>query len=160
MVTPNISSEDTVAAPEAAVRQDGPTNLHDALGMFVADKKSGKSSKRSMEGHQEIIRFIDWYGRDRRIDDLSPSLVEEYAREFSQRWRRGPETPHPGKGIPCFPQEDRVDGCKPLHPPARQPVPADRFGPASYRRQRSGQRPAPQRGGLQPAAGRAGEIQG
>ena len=38
-----------------------------------------------MDGHQEILRFIDWYGRDRKIHDLSPSLVEEYAREFSQR---------------------------------------------------------------------------
>lgn len=85
MVTPNISSAETVAAPETATQQDGPTNLHDALSMFVTDKKSGKGSKRSMEGHQEIIRFIDWYGRDRKIDDLSPSLVEDYAREFSQR---------------------------------------------------------------------------
>jgi transcription elongation factor GreA len=62
-----------------------PSNLHEALGLFVADKKSGKNAKKPMDGHQEIIRFIDWYGRDRKVDDLSPSLVEEYAREFSQR---------------------------------------------------------------------------
>ena len=85
MVTPNNSAADTAVAPEMAAELEGPSNLHDALGMFVADKKTGKSSKRSMEGHQEIIRFIDWYGRDRKVNDLSPSLIEDYAREFSQR---------------------------------------------------------------------------
>lgn len=85
MVTPNNSAADTAVAPDVTSVSEGPSNLHDALGKFVADKKSGKSSKRSMEGHQEIIRFIDWYGRDRKVDDLSPSLVEDYAREFSQR---------------------------------------------------------------------------
>jgi len=59
--------------------------LHDALGLFVIEKKNVKNSKKSMDGHQEIIRFIDWYGRDRKVNDLSPSLVEDYAREFSQR---------------------------------------------------------------------------
>ncbi len=85
MVTPNNSSTDSVAVATPPAERAIPENLHDALGLFVMDKKSGKNSKKSMDGHQEIIRFIDWYGRDRKIDDLSPSLVEDYAREFAQR---------------------------------------------------------------------------
>ena len=85
MVTPNNIAAGSVAAPAATLEKAAPSNLHEALGLFVADKKSGKNAKKPMDGHQEIIRFIDWYGRDRKVDDLSPSLVEEYAREFSQR---------------------------------------------------------------------------
>ena len=82
MVTPDNTPADSVVG---TMEKLAPDNLHEAFGLFVADKKSSKNSKKSMDGHQEIIRFIDWYGRDRRVDDLSPSLVEDYAREFSQR---------------------------------------------------------------------------
>ena len=82
MVTPTNFPADSVFD---ALDQVAPENLHEAFGLFVADKKSSKNSKKSMDGHQEIIRFIDWYGRDRRVNDLSPSLVEDYAREYSQR---------------------------------------------------------------------------
>ena len=85
MVTPNNNLDDSVAAQAVLTDTGAPENLHVALGLFVADKKNGKSAKKSMDGHQEIIRFIDWYGRDRKVDDLSPSLIEDYAREFSQR---------------------------------------------------------------------------
>ena len=89
MVTLNNTSADSDAAPEVvletAPERVVPENLHEALGLFVADKKNAKNAKKSMDGHQEIIRFIDWYGRDRKVDDLSPSLVEDYARECSQR---------------------------------------------------------------------------
>ena len=85
MVTPDNAPTESVMVADDTSRTGAPGNLHDALGLFVADKKSGKNAKKSMEGHQEIIRFIDWYGRDRKVDDLSPSLVEDYAREFSQR---------------------------------------------------------------------------
>ena len=82
MVTPTNVPADPATE---AVGQMAPQNLHEAFGLFVADKKSSKNSKKSMDGHQEIIRFIDWYGRDRKVNDLSPSLVEDYAREYSQR---------------------------------------------------------------------------
>ena len=82
MVTPTNFPADPVIEPVGPM---APENLHEALGLFVADKKSSKNSKKSMDGHQEIIRFIDWYGRDRKVNDLSPSLVEDYAREYSQR---------------------------------------------------------------------------
>ncbi|MDE2842597.1 MAG: transcription elongation factor GreA [Chloroflexota bacterium] len=85
MVTPNNSSTETATASVSTPERVIPDNLHDALGLFVIEKKNVKNSKKSMDGHQEIIRFIDWYGRDRKVNDLSPSLVEEYAREFSQR---------------------------------------------------------------------------
>ena len=85
MVTPNDSATDSAVVSAPPSERATPDNLHDALGLFVIEKKSLKNSKRSMDGHQEILRFIDWYGRDRKIRDLSPSLVEEYAREFSQR---------------------------------------------------------------------------
>ena len=81
MDTPNNPPEGT--APVAIA--DTPSNLHDALSLFVTDKKTGKNAKKPMDGHQEIIRFIDWYGRDRQVNDLSPSQIEEYAKEFSQR---------------------------------------------------------------------------
>ncbi|MDE2940208.1 MAG: transcription elongation factor GreA [Chloroflexota bacterium] len=85
MVTPNDSATDTAVVSTPPSERATPDNLHDALGLFVIEKKNLKNSKKSMDGHQEILRFIDWYGRDRKIHDLSPSLVEEYAREFSQR---------------------------------------------------------------------------
>ena len=85
MVTPNDSATDTAVVSAPPSERATPDNLHDALGLFVIEKKNLKNSKKSMDGHQEILRFIDWYGRDRKIHDLSPSLVEDYAREFSQR---------------------------------------------------------------------------
>ncbi len=85
MVTPNDSATDTAVVSAPPPERATPDNLHEALGLFVIEKKNLKNSKKSMDGHQEILRFIDWYGRDRKIHDLSPSLVEEYAREFSQR---------------------------------------------------------------------------
>ena len=86
MVTPNNASTDSAVVSAPPPERALPDNLHDALGLFVIEKKNLKNSKKSsMDGHQEILRFIDWYGRDRKIQDLSPSLVEDYAREFSQR---------------------------------------------------------------------------
>lgn len=85
MVTSNDSATDTAVVSAPPSERATPDNLHDALGLFVIEKKNLKNAKKSMDGHQEILRFIDWYGRDRKINDLSPSLVEDYAREFSQR---------------------------------------------------------------------------
>lgn len=81
MTTPKDPSPETAAIPEAGI----PDNLTDALSQFVLEKKNSRSVKVSMDGHQEIIRFIEWYGRDRKMGDLAPSLVEDYAKEFAQR---------------------------------------------------------------------------
>lgn len=48
----------------------------EALLQFVAHKKNGK---KALEGHQEISRFIVWIGRERKLGDLSPSEVADYA---------------------------------------------------------------------------------
>jgi hypothetical protein len=48
----------------------------EALTSFVAAKKE---SKKALEGHQELSRFIAWCGRERRVNELSPSDVADYA---------------------------------------------------------------------------------
>ena len=96
MVTPNNASTDSAVVSAPPPERALPDNLHDALGLFVIEKKNLKNSKKSsMDGHQEILRFIDWYGRDRKIQDLSPSLVEEYAREFFPARGGRPEAAYP-----------------------------------------------------------------
>ncbi len=48
----------------------------EALSQFVAVKKNGK---KAMEGHQEIGRFIAWFGRERRVGEMTPAQVADYA---------------------------------------------------------------------------------
>ena len=54
----------------------------EALTQYVAVKKT---SKKVLEGQQEISRFISWFGRDRKINDLSPAQVADYAQLSAQR---------------------------------------------------------------------------
>ena len=85
MVTPDNPPEATIAVASPVENQ--PIDLYESLNLFVAHKKekATKSAKRTMESHQEIIRFIDWFGRDRKVGDLSPSQIEDYAKDFAQR---------------------------------------------------------------------------
>lgn len=55
-----------------------PCNLSfsEALSQYVTVKKNGK---KTMDGHQEIGRFVAWIGRERLITDVIPSEVAEYA---------------------------------------------------------------------------------
>jgi len=48
----------------------------EALSSYVAAKKDGK---KGLEGHQELSRFIAWCGRERKVSELSPSEVADYA---------------------------------------------------------------------------------
>ena len=48
----------------------------EALTSFVAAKKEGK---KALEGYQELSRFIAWCGKERRVIELSPSEVADYA---------------------------------------------------------------------------------
>ena len=99
MTTPNNPLSETTAAPDAGI----PDHLTDALSQFVLEKKNSKGAKKSsMDGHQEIIRFIEWYGRDRKISDLAPSLVEDYAKEFAQRGADAPKKLLPLKEFLAF----------------------------------------------------------
>ena len=56
--------------------ETGPT-LSEALTKFVAAKKGRKKALEG--GHQELGRFVAWCGRDRKVGDLSPSEVADYA---------------------------------------------------------------------------------
>ena len=50
----------------------------EALSQYVAAKKNGK---KSMDGHQDIGKFIAWIGRERMIRELTPSEVADYAQQ-------------------------------------------------------------------------------
>ena len=50
----------------------------EALSQYVAAKKNGK---KSMDGHQDIGKFIAWVGRERMIRELTPSEVADYAQQ-------------------------------------------------------------------------------
>jgi transcription elongation factor GreA len=45
----------------------------------VAAKKSAKTAQQS---HQELGRFVAWVGRERKVSELSPSEVAEYAQQI------------------------------------------------------------------------------
>lgn len=51
-------------------------SFSEALSQFVAAKKNGK---KTMDGHQEIGRFIAWFGRERTVRELTPAQVADYA---------------------------------------------------------------------------------
>ena len=54
-------------------------SLSEAVTRFVAAKKG---RKKAQEGHQELGRFVAWCGRDRKVGDLSPSEVADYAQHI------------------------------------------------------------------------------
>ena len=54
-------------------------SISEALTQFVAAKKSAKSVQ---QGHQELGRFVAWCGRERRVAELSPSEVADYAQKI------------------------------------------------------------------------------
>ena len=54
-------------------------SISEALTHFVAAKKSSKSAQQS---HQELGRFVAWVGRERKVSELSPSEVAEYAQQI------------------------------------------------------------------------------
>ena len=60
------------------ISQSGPS-LSEALTRFIASKKGGKKAK---DGHQELGRFVAWCGRQRKVNDVSPAEVAEYAQHI------------------------------------------------------------------------------
>jgi transcription elongation factor GreA len=54
-------------------------SISEALTHFVAAKKSPKSTQ---QGHQELGRFVAWCGRERKVSELAPSEVAEYAQQI------------------------------------------------------------------------------
>ena len=57
-------------------------SLSQALTMFVAAKKNGGGAKLD---HRELSRFLDWFGRDRSVVEVTPSQVADYAEAVGQR---------------------------------------------------------------------------
>ncbi len=62
------------------ISERGPS-LSEALTRFIASKKGGKKAQ---DGHQELGRFVAWCGRERGVDDLSPSEVADYAQHIGK----------------------------------------------------------------------------
>ena len=58
---------------------DAPPSLSEAVTKFVADKKN---SKKDVGNSQELGRFVAWCGRDRAVEQLSPSEVADYAQHI------------------------------------------------------------------------------
>ena len=71
----------------------------EALSQFVAVKKNGK---KGMEGHQEIGRFIAWFGRDRRVSELTPAQVADYAQHVGLGGSESTQKLSPVKGFLGF----------------------------------------------------------
>jgi len=61
------------------VRTELSPSISEALTYFVAAKKSAKTAQQS---HQELGRFVAWVGRERKVSELSPSEVAEYAQQI------------------------------------------------------------------------------
>lgn len=51
-------------------------SLAEAFSRFAALPKKGKTPT---EGYQEVSRFVSWCGRDRKVGELSPAEVADYA---------------------------------------------------------------------------------
>jgi transcription elongation factor GreA len=58
-----------------SVADDQSPSLAQALTQFLSNRKA----KSSRDGHQELTRFIQWCGRDRTVDRLTPSEVASYS---------------------------------------------------------------------------------
>ena len=74
-------------------------SFNEALGQFVAAKKN---SKKTMDGHQEIGRFIAWFGRDRRVNELTPAQVADYAQHVGATRSDSTQKLTPVKGFLGF----------------------------------------------------------
>ena len=68
----------------------------EALSQFMLAKKNGK---KTTEGHQEIGRFIAWFGRERRVNELSPAQVAEYAQHVGLSGSESTQKLSPVKGF-------------------------------------------------------------
>jgi len=82
-----------------------PFNLSfsEALSRYVAAKKNGK---KTMEGHEEIGRFIAWIGRERMVSELTPAEVADYAQYVGQRTAGSTQKLNPVKGFLSFLKEE------------------------------------------------------
>jgi transcription elongation factor GreA len=82
-----------------------PSNLSfsEALSRYIDAKKNGK---KAVEGHQEIGRFIAWFGRDRMVKELTPAEVADYAQYVGQRTSDSTQRLSPVKAFLSFLKEE------------------------------------------------------
>ena len=71
-------------------------SISEALTLFVAAKRSAKSVQ---QGHQELGRFVAWCGRERRVAELSPSEVADYAQQIGLGGADSAQRLHPVKAF-------------------------------------------------------------
>ena len=77
-------------------------SFSEALTQYVITKKNGK---KTLEGHQEITRFVAWVGRERTISELTPSEVADYAQHIGLGGAESAQRLSPVKGFLAFLKE-------------------------------------------------------
>jgi transcription elongation factor GreA len=77
-------------------------SFSEALTQYVITKKNGK---KTLEGHQEITRFVAWVGRERTISELTPSEVADYAQHIGLGGSESAQRLSPVKGFLTFLKE-------------------------------------------------------
>jgi transcription elongation factor GreA len=77
-------------------------SFNEALSQYVDAKKNGK---KTVEGYQEIGRFITWFGRERMVSDLTPAVVADYAQYIGLRSADSTQKLTPVKGFLSFLKE-------------------------------------------------------
>jgi transcription elongation factor GreA len=74
----------------------------EALTQYVITKKNGK---KTLEGQQEISRFVTWVGRERTISELTPSEVATYAQHIGLGGAESAQRLNPVKGFLTYLKE-------------------------------------------------------
>jgi transcription elongation factor GreA len=77
-------------------------SFNEALAQYVISKKNGK---KTVEGHQEIRRFVTWVGQERTVSELTPSEVADYAQRIGLGGAESAQRLNPVKGFLTFLKE-------------------------------------------------------
>jgi transcription elongation factor GreA len=77
-------------------------SFSEALTQYVTVKKNGK---KTLEGHQEITRFVVWVGRERTVSEITPSEIADYAQHIGLGGAESAQRLNPVKGFLTFLKE-------------------------------------------------------
>ena len=77
-------------------------SFNEALTEYVIVKKNGK---KTLEGHQEIRRFVTWIGQERTVSEITPSEVADYAQHIGLGGAESAQRLNPVKGFLTFLKE-------------------------------------------------------
>ena len=97
---------------------DAAPSLSEAVTKFVAEKKN---SKKDMGNRQELGKFVAWCGRDRAVEQLSPSEVADYAHHIGLGGGRLGAEAGAGQAVSHLPETRRLDRDQSRLPPAGPP---------------------------------------